>query len=929
MMTESLLERQPVLADVAECLGHAKAGEGQALCLIGEAGLGKTSILRAAARLAGDDFEVMEGCGYPMESAIPFGLARQVFERLGRDADGAFPDHGDGLVMPDPSAPFLRTLKTLRGRDGPPLLLLFDDLHCADPDSLRLIAFLVRRLACERIGLIAALRPWPPAAGDAVRELEAAGAVSVRQLGQLGPVASDRLLSRSAGATLDRETKLRARHLCGGNPLLIEQLGAAISRGGDVPLDELKLGSPDKQLLLARFAGIDRRAVAVLGAASAIGERFRLDTAARVSELEPEVTDAAIEEICRSGLVTEDGSGSLRFTHPLLRQVLYDDLPAPLRRRLHARIFRLFAASGRDELAAEQAIKADLIGDEEAAALLERVGRAAAEAGAIATAALNLKAAIRFRGSRCGSGLLFACAEALLALARADEAAAIGRQMLSIRDLPWRERVATLRMLGHADYLTGSPDLGDERMDEAVKLAIRGRSAEAVGPLLDHASIVWMARGPAAALPKTGQALRLADRVEPHRRDAIIVLHAHLKVECGDPGALREITSLGRRYGFGGVEDRLDLLELNWPAAAIYGYAHCEKYAERFDRSVQALQTARGMLEQAGEANGIATVTLFIAKQLLWQGRLEAALDEAARAAEFSELTPVALPFGSLIRAEALAHIGDFAASDRYRQAALAQASSPDLWLVRLWSGLVSGLCLLRQGDPRASAEFLEVERIAAEAGLLEPSSQPWAGHAVSAHLAGGRTEDATRITVMLEQCARDHPARWPRAVSALSRGRLDESGGDLSRAENSYRIAVELLKDVDLPLERADALVALGSLIRRSGRVAESRSPLAEALTLADAAGAGWLAGTVHAELKLAGGRRRRNGMDRDLLTPAELRVARKVAAGHTNAEVGRLLHLSANTVRSHLKRIYGKLGIHSRRELVGLDLDRFAGRH
>jgi DNA-binding CsgD family transcriptional regulator len=101
-----------------------------------------------------------------------------------------------------------------------------------------------------------------------------------------------------------------------------------------------------------------------------------------------------------------------------------------------------------------------------------------------------------------------------------------------------------------------------------------------------------------------------------------------------------------------------------------------------------------------------------------------------------------------------------------------------------------------------------------------------------------------------------------------------------------------------------------------------DSRPPLREAARLADACGARGLAEAAAGELRLAGGRRRSAPADRDQLTAAERRVAREAAAGHTNAEIARRLHLSENTVETHLKRVFAKLQIRSRRQLAGRDL-------
>jgi DNA-binding CsgD family transcriptional regulator len=122
----------------------------------------------------------------------------------------------------------------------------------------------------------------------------------------------------------------------------------------------------------------------------------------------------------------------------------------------------------------------------------------------------------------------------------------------------------------------------------------------------------------------------------------------------------------------------------------------------------------------------------------------------------------------------------------------------------------------------------------------------------------------------------------------------------------------------VDLPVEHAETLLGYGGFLRRHGQPTRARRVLAQAIEAAQAAQAGWLAGLAHAELRVAGGRRRRPA-PRDL-TPQEARVAALAATGAGNAQIARQLSVSVSTVETHLERIYAKLGIHSRRELIAL---------
>lgn len=198
-----------------------------------------------------------------------------------------------------------------------------------------------------------------------------------------------------------------------------------------------------------------------------------------------------------------------------------------------------------------------------------------------------------------------------------------------------------------------------------------------------------------------------------------------------------------------------------------------------------------------------------------------------------------------------------------------------------------------------------------------------WAGHAVAAHRVSGRPDDARRVVEWLEACGADLPCRWPRITAALGRAQLAWDEGDDDEADAAFAGALDLHRQVDLPVQRVESLLTYGGFLRRRGRPADARPVLAEAQRLAEQTGAGWLAATARSELFLAGGRRRRRTDGHGHLTSAERRVARLAAAGHSNAEIARLLFLSVNTVETHLKRVYAKLGLSSRRELMTYDRD------
>ncbi|HEY2052408.1 MAG TPA: LuxR C-terminal-related transcriptional regulator [Solirubrobacterales bacterium] len=916
---ERLLEREHALAAEQGVLDGARAGRGGALFVVAEAGLGKTSVLERAIELAAADFEVGHGHGDEMERMLPFGLLGHALGAL----DSKVLHARDGVAEPaiEPSAPYLRLLSWIEGRGARPLLLALDDLHWADEDSLGLVAFLTRRLARFPVALIATLRPWPSRAHEVSRGLVEGGHASIERLRPLTRSSASDLLAGRSGRDLSEATRRDAWDLCGGNPLLVGQLALALDRGEEVPGGTAGASDLGANMLLARFAGLDPSSLECARCASVLGSSFRPDLAAEVAGLAEREVDRTLEALFRSGLVAEGEGGLVRFAHPLFAQAMYDDLAAPVRRSLHRRFFEILAARGLDQEAAEHALRADLVGDQNAALVLERAGRAALGAGAVAVAVRHLEAAVRFGGDRVDAGLLLALAEALLGIGRMDDAASVCERALAERGLPWADRIAVLRMLGRAHVMTGELEPAARALGGAVEIALEHEPVLAVQSLLDQSLSAWLASGPEGAFPLAVRARELADGGEMLLRDRARAACGHLALVRGDPAGIEDAAGLERpgRDRAGGPA--LDPVELAWPWSTAYQFAMSANYLERYEESQRAFTEIRAAVERAGAANSMAGAAAHIANIAIRRGRLQEALDVAVGAAEFSDLTPGVLPYIHLVRAEALLWLGRPDESGDYL--AMAEESASQSWFARLWIAHVRGLRLLWDGDERASEVLLEAERVSDAAGIGNPNHMHWAGHAIAAHLLAGREADAERLVDRLDERADALSLRWPRFAAMMGRARLAERAGDDDGAEAAFRAAPEILDGVDLPLQRVEGLLAHGRFLRRHGRPVDSRAPLREAVRLAEASGARPLAEVASEELRIAGGRRRRSAADRDQLTAAELRVAREAAAGHTNAEIARRLHLSENTVETHLKRVFAKLEIRSRRQLAGRDLE------
>jgi hypothetical protein len=190
-----LWEREAVLSAAGGCLERARSGRGGVLVMVGEAGVGKTSVLDWACRDAGPDMDVAVARGEAIEGSLAFGVAQQALEALGR---GKLVAAGSGGGAVESSAPYYRVLSWLRARAGRPLLLAVDDMHWADEDSLRLFAFLARRLEGLAVALIVTLRPWPAGAFEMVRQLAQTDGCVLERLRPLSRSAAGAVL-RAAG----------------------------------------------------------------------------------------------------------------------------------------------------------------------------------------------------------------------------------------------------------------------------------------------------------------------------------------------------------------------------------------------------------------------------------------------------------------------------------------------------------------------------------------------------------------------------------------------------------------------------------------------------------------------------------------------------------------------------------------------------------
>jgi DNA-binding CsgD family transcriptional regulator len=300
--------------------------------------------------------------------------------------------------------------------------------------------------------------------------------------------------------------------------------------------------------------------------------------------------------------------------------------------------------------------------------------------------------------------------------------------------------------------------------------------------------------------------------------------------------------------------------------------------------------------------------------------RSEPLLPIADHLLAIADLIPLAEPFARTLRSYELLELGKDEESETEHARARRVASAYGIWISLLWLDHIEGLRLLRRGQFRSASDiYLELEERYLELGIGEPCIVPFGRHAVGAHTQAGRLEDAERVVAWLDERASVLPCRWPAAAAAAGLASFARRRGDSGQADKEYCIAAEILDAVSLPLEHAEVLIERGRLLRRDGRPREARESFRRAWDLAESGGGRWLARRASEELAAAGGRKRaRRGAAE--LTAQEERIARLAATGASDKDIAAHFGVSVRTVRSHLEHIYAKLGIHSRRELMGL---------
>ncbi len=897
-----LLGRRSECESLDRLLDRVRAGGSEVLVVRGEAGAGKTALLQHLIGRAAN-CRVVRAAGIESEMELPFAGLHQLCAPLLDQLDSLPAPQRDALCTafglsagpaPDRFLVGVAVLGLLsHAAEERPLVCVVDDTQWQDRASVQALAFVARRLAAEPVGLVFGVRE-----PSETHELGGLPELPVRGLGDGDARA---LLDSAMPGLLDDRVRDRIVAETRGNPLALLELPRGLSpaqlAGGFGVPEVMPLSSRIEQSFVGRVESFppDTRRLLLLAAAEPVGDVTLLWSAAERLGLGPDAAAPAQT----AGLI--ELGARVRFRHPLVRSAAYRAATISDRRKAHQaladatdpdvdpdrRAWHLaHAASGPDEALADE---------------LERsAGRAQARGGLAASAVFLARATeLTPDPARRGTRALVAAQAKFDAGDLEGASELVATAELCPLDALQRARVQRLRgeltfvrrrggdappllLEAAAAIAPLDPALSRETYLEALGAAIFAGEDRGVRQIAEAAR----AAPPAPDPPRTVD--RLLDGLATRYTDGY----------AASVGPLRRALDAYARDQRAGEAD-MRWLWLAWPIAnEVWDDEQWEQVPAR------AVRLAR----DAGALGAMPIALLYCASTHIYSGRFARCSEliaEADNIAETIQSTP--LPFTSLVFAAYRGH--EVPASQRI-DAAIREASE--------------------RGEGRAVAQA-EYARAILLNGLGMYADAEAAAGLATRHDDLGFSNWA--LAELVEAAARsDHPdvaeATLERLVERTRAGANDWALGVQARAralvgtgdeaDALYREAIERLGRCPFVANLARAHLVYGEWLRREHRRLAAREHLRTAHDTLARIGAQAFAERARRELLATGETARQRTLEtRDELTAQEAQIARLARDGHTNPEIGAQLFISPRTVEWHLRHVFTKLDISSRKEL------------
>jgi DNA-binding CsgD family transcriptional regulator len=853
---------------------------------------------------------VLRARGTESEREIPFGGLLQLLRPAIGELDRIPAPQRDALAAAlaltngaagDRFAVGAATLSILcRYAEETPVALLVDDVHLLDRPSAEALLFAARRLVADPIAFLASARTGEP-------HLLAGADLPQLQLTGVDLAAAHELMGSRSDRVVPAELVERLHRSVAGNPLALLELAGDLDRlertppGAPVPVPAVLAAA-----FVARVARLSVDARTALLVTAVEGGDLGVD--ARACEaLGVDVTTLAEAE--RASLVSL-GGGRVEFRHPLVRSAVYASAHPDQRRAAH----RAIAAALPDHDVDRRAwhVSETVVGtDPHAAAALEAAAVHAGERGAHAVAATALERAAQLTP-------------------------------------PGRERAGRLVAAGKAAWLAGLPERADAMLSEALTLgpplAVRTRAHELRGDIaVKCGSPVEAVRILVAAAAETAAA-------DPDAAVSLLADAINASLWIGDAGSAlragRDIEQLLRRTstpatqilgtlalgmalvlaGKGGTEQIRHAVGLLASQDVLHSDTRRLVWMVLGPLFLRESGTGRSLVRDAMRegrdraAVGVLPALLFhVARDDATTDRwadAETAYDEAIRLSrETGQTTELGINLAGL--AWLHAHQGRDADCRARAAEALRICTEHQIHVGSAWALFALGDLELGRGAPADALPHLEqLVQVLDSTGVLDADLSP-APELVDAYARLGRADAAASAALAFADRAAAKGQPWALARAWRANGLICAD----DELDTRFGTALDWHERTLDAFETARTRLAYGARLRRARRRVDARTQLRLAVAAFDDLGAAGWADLAAAELKATGETaRRRESSTAEDLTPQERQIALLLADGHSTREAAAALFLSPKTIEYHLRKVYTKLGIHSRAELAAV---------
>jgi DNA-binding CsgD family transcriptional regulator len=886
-----------------ELLKAARAGQSGALVIRGEAGIGKTALLGHVASCS-EGALVLHAEGVEADMELPFAVLHQLCAPLLEALDRLPTPQRDALQtafgLSSGSRPdrFLVGLAVLTlfsdAAETQPLVCLVDDAQWLDRSSAQVLSFVARRLGVEGVLMLFGER-------DSNRPGELTGLPDVR-LQRLSYADARELLESGNLGVLDERVRDRIIAETRGNPLALLELPRALSPAGLAGGFAVSDGPPLEGRIEASFRRRveqlpeETQRLLLLGAAEPLGDPTLLWQAAAELGLRTEAA-APAEAADLIALGTR-----VTFRHPLLRSAIYRAAPSEQRRAAH----RALADATQPELDPDRRAwhraHATLAPDEEVAAELEHSAERARGRGGLAAAAAFLERAAELTPDprrRAQRALGAARRKRLAGLTEVASTLLATAEQGPLNDL---ERALSLRLRGQiAEDMGRCDETSSLLLDSARRLEPLdiGRARETYLEALFLASNAGRFGGGVAAPARIARAAPPPPG-HPDTTDLLLDGLAVLFTEghaAAAPLLKRALAS--SRDDRGRDEHAMRGMRIAARVAA-----------ELFDELTwDALATRHAQIAREDGVLSVLPVTLnYLAALRIYQGDLEAAailLDESDSISRAATGAP-----GDVMRLLLAAYRGDETQTSRLCEILDAVAAARREGLILTVCEYATAILQNSLGQYERAVDAAQ-RATALEELSLSPLALP---ELVEAAARSGQTGVAANAFERLAERTRAAVTDFAHGMEARSRALVSEG----AVAEAAYRDAIDAFGKTSLRMFLARAQLLYGEWLRRANRRTDARVQLGAAHEFFTRVGADGFAGRAARELLATGSTpRKRRDETRANLTAQEAQIATLARDGHTNPEIGAQLFLSPRTVEWHLRNVFMKLGIRSRRDL------------